>query len=240
MKAAYDFHLHSCLSPCGDIEMTPRNIVNLAKLLELDIIALTDHNSCKNCAAAAKAGAEIGLAVVPGMELCTAEEIHVICLFPEVEAAEAFSEEVRRRLPRVKNRPDIFGEQIVMDAQDYPTGAEELLLLSASDIPLSETPALVKRYGGFCYPSHIDRESFSLLATLGGFPPEPGFTCAELSHRAELNALKARYPGLESLRFMRSSDAHYLEDMAPARDTIELRELSARAVIEALSEFVNR
>jgi PHP family Zn ribbon phosphoesterase len=234
MKAAYDFHLHSCLSPCGDSEMTPRNIVNLAKLLELDIIALTDHNSCKNCAAAVKAGTDIGLVVIPGMELCTAEEIHVICLFPELELAEAFSEVVRHRMPPVKNRPDIFGEQIVVDADDNPVGEEELLLLSATDIPLSEAPALVRTYGGFCYPSHIDRESFSLLSTLGGFPPEPGFTCAELSPRADVVALKAAYPALEDLRFMRSSDAHYLEEMSPARDTIELPEVSAAAVVEVL------
>jgi PHP family Zn ribbon phosphoesterase len=236
MKAAYDFHLHSCLSPCGDREMTPRHIVNLAKLLEVDIIALTDHNSCKNCAAAMRAGAEIGLAVMPGMELCTAEEIHVICLFADIGAAEAFSEVVRHRMPPVKNRPDIFGEQTVMDANDSPAGTEELLLLSASGIPLGEAPALVRAYGGFCYPAHIDRDSFSLLTTLGGFPPEPGFACAELSPRADTAALMARHPELKPLRFMRSSDSHYLEDMSPARDTLELPELSARAVIEALRD----
>jgi PHP family Zn ribbon phosphoesterase len=235
MKAAYDFHLHSCLSPCGDREMTPRNIVNLAKLLELDIIALTDHNSCRNCAAAVLAGAEIGLAVIPGMELCTAEEIHVICLFSDIENAEAFSEVVRHRMPPVKNRPDIFGEQIVMDSGDNHVETEELLLLSASDIPLSEAPALVRAFGGFCYPSHIDRESFSILSTLGGFPPEPGFTCAELSPRADIDALMARYPELKNLRFMRSSDAHYLEEMAPARGVIELREISAAEVIRVLT-----
>jgi PHP family Zn ribbon phosphoesterase len=240
MKAAYDFHLHSCLSPCGDKDMTPRNITNLAKLMGLDIIALTDHNSCKNCAAAVKAGAEIGLAVVPGMELCTAEEIHVICLFPDAEAAEAFSEAVRRRMPPVKNRPDIFGEQTVLDADDAPVETEGLLLLSASDIPLNEAPALVRAYGGFCYPSHIDRESFSLLSTLGGFPPEPGFACAELSPRADTKTLVARYPELGALRFMRSSDAHYLEDMAPARDTLELPELSAAAAICALRAWIKK
>jgi PHP family Zn ribbon phosphoesterase len=240
MKAAYDFHLHSCLSPCGDAEMTPRNIVNLAKLLELDIIALTDHNCCKNCAATMQAGAEIGLTVIPGMELCTAEEIHVICLFPEIESAEAFSDVVRHRMPPVKNRQDIFGRQTVMDADDNPIGEEELLLLSASDIPLNDTPALVRAFGGFCYPAHIDRESFSLLATLGGFPPEPGFSCAEISPRADIDTLTARYPELKALRFMRSSDAHYLEDMTPARDALDLEEVSAGAVVEVLSRIVNR
>ena len=238
MKAAYDFHIHSCLSPCGDEEMTPHNFLSLAKLLELDIIALTDHNSCKNCRAAVNAGARLGLTVVPGMELCTSEEIHVICLFPDIDAAEAFSEEVAKRLPNIKNKPGIFGEQTIMDEYDNPVGIEELYLLAATSISLNEAPALVKAHGGVCYPAHIDRDSFALLSTLGGFPPEPGFTCAELSPRADTEKLEAAYPSLREaladVRIMRSSDSHNLEDMLPARDTIELPEITARAVVEVL------
>ncbi|MDR2932189.1 MAG: PHP domain-containing protein, partial [Oscillospiraceae bacterium] len=107
MTLRYDFHLHSCLSPCGDNDMTPCNIVNMAKLLELDIIALTDHNTTGNCRAAMAAGAKIGLVVVPGMELCTAEEIHAVCLFPDIDSAERFDAMVRPGIPPIKNKPDI-------------------------------------------------------------------------------------------------------------------------------------
>ena len=95
MKFAYDFHIHSCLSPCGDDDMTPQNIANMAKIMGYDIIALTDHNTCLNCPALMKVGEEIGLTVIPGMELCTSEEVHIVCLFPSLDDALRFSEHVR-------------------------------------------------------------------------------------------------------------------------------------------------
>ena len=90
MKIAYDFHIHSCLSPCGDKDMTPQNIANMAKIMGYNAIALTDHNTCGNCEAIMKVGAEIGLTVIPGMELCSSEEVHLVCLFPELKMAKRF------------------------------------------------------------------------------------------------------------------------------------------------------
>ncbi len=237
MRFNYDFHIHSCLSPCGDLEMTPQNIVNLAVLLELDIIALTDHNSCKNCGAVMRAGKAAGLAVIPGMELCTAEEVHVVCLFPGLDEAEDFAAEVSKGIPPIRNVPEIFGPQLIMDENDRVTGEVEPLLLSASSVPINEAPALVRRFGGFCYPSHIDRSSFSVLANLGGFPPEPGFTCAEISPFADAVSLRAAHPALCGVRFMRSSDAHALDEMRPAGDTLELPHRTAEAVIRALDKL---
>ena len=113
-----DLHMHTCLSPCGDDDMTPYNAVNLAKLLGYDMIAVTDHNSCLNCPAAVRAGEAAGLVVVPGMELCTAEEIHNVCLFPSLDAATEFSDFVYDKMPDIINRPEIFGEQIITDEKD--------------------------------------------------------------------------------------------------------------------------
>ena len=112
-----DLHIHSCLSPCGDMDMTPVNIVNMARLNGLDIIALTDHNTVKNCPAAIACGKEAGLLVLPGMELTTEEEAHVLCLFAEMEGAEAFEHEVDKRRVYIENRAEIFGRQVVMDAE---------------------------------------------------------------------------------------------------------------------------
>ena len=120
MRVYYDLHIHSCLSPCGDNDMTPNNIVNMSLLNGMDMIALTDHNSCKNCRAAVRAGEEAGVTVVPGMELTTSEEAHVVCLFPTVEQAEAFGDYVESRSPEIRNRPEIFGDQLIMDWQDFP------------------------------------------------------------------------------------------------------------------------
>ena len=131
MKLYYDLHLHSCLSPCGDNDMTPYNLVNMAKIFGYDIIALTDHNSCKNCESAMKIGERIGITVVPGMELCTSEEIHNVCLFPALHTAMEFSDYIYSTLPPVKNKEKIFGEQLVMDCEDGILQREEILLFCA-------------------------------------------------------------------------------------------------------------
>lgn len=234
MRLNYDFHIHSCLSPCGDADMTPYNLVNMAKILGLDVIALTDHNSVGNCKSAIEAGAEAGVTVIAGMELCTAEEIHVVCLFPELEQAEAFGEAVKPHIPPVKNKPHIFGEQLYMDSQDNVLGHEDILLVTASAIGIDEVRGLVQSFGGFCYPAHIDRESFSIISSLGAFPEDLGFTCAEATKNADIGKLTSDYPVLKGMRIMRSSDAHYLENMHEARDTLEVPECTAKVIISYL------
>lgn len=234
MRLNYDFHIHSCLSPCGDADMTPYNLVNMAKILGLDVIALTDHNSTGNCKSAVEAGKDAGLTVIAGMELCTAEEIHIVCLFPGLEAAGAFGEIVSSRIPPIKNKANIYGRQLYMDSQDKILGEEEVLLVTASMIGIDEVRGLVENSGGFCYPAHIDRASFSIISSLGSFPPDLGFTCAEASPNADIGKLTADYPELGNVRIMRSSDSHYLENMHEAGDFIDVPECTAKAIISYL------
>lgn len=214
--------------------MTPYNLVNMAKILGLDAIALTDHNSTGNCRAAIEAGNEAGITVLSGMELCTAEEIHVVCLFPDLDSAQAFGEALKPLLPPIKNRPSVFGEQLYMDSQDNILGREDTLLVTASAAEIGEVRGLVDKFGGFCYPAHIDRESYSIISSLGVFPAELGFTCAEATKNADIEKLKAEYPELKNIRVMRSSDAHYLENMTEAADTIDVPECTAKAIISYL------
>ena len=134
MELYYDLHIHSCLSPCGDNDMTPANIVGMAAVKGLDVIAVTDHNSCKNCEAAMAAGEEYGVLVVPGMEICTAEEVHAVCLFPDLSRAMEFDRLVHDQLPPVKNRPDIFGDQQIYGCDDRICGEEPWLLINACQI----------------------------------------------------------------------------------------------------------
>lgn len=236
MKLYYDFHLHSCLSPCGDDDMTPWNMVNMAKILGLDIIAVTDHNSCGNCRSAMKVGELAGITVVPGMELCTAEEIHCVCLFDDIEKAEQFSLYVKGTMPPVRNREEIFGNQLLMDEGDTILGTEEILLTTASSIGIDSLPGIVKEYGGVCFPAHIDRESYSILSSLGDFPPELEVNAFELTPKADEKEYFSNYDFLEGKKLLRNSDAHYLENMREREFSLELEENSAHALIEYLKK----
>ena len=234
MKAFYDLHLHSCLSPCGDMDMTPNNLVNMAKLLGLDVIALTDHNSSRNCAAAMAVGREIGLLVIPGMELTTSEDIHAVCLFPTLEQALLWNDYVDDHRIKIRNRPDIYGRQVIMNEHDEETGEIEHLLLPATDIGIGSAYRKVKDFGGICYPAHIDRDSLSILSALGEIDPACGFRTAELADISRLDALRAQHPILDTLHIVTSSDAHYLENMREAENFLELGSLSAENVLAAL------
>ena len=235
MNLKYDFHLHSCLSPCGDNDMTPYNLVNMAKLLGYDIIALTDHNSCLNCPAALKAGEEAGITVVPGMELCTSEAIHAVCLFPDLEKALEFSDYVKSTMPPVKNDASIFGEQLIMDSTDRIIGNEEILLTAASGISIDDAVKEVSRFGGAVFPAHLDRASYSVLSVLGFMYPEMGFAAAEFTHKAYIPQYEEKHPLLKEMKKLRNSDAHYLENMVEPSVEIDLPECSAEAVVSYLN-----
>ncbi len=230
----YDFHNHSCLSPCGDNDMTPYNFVNMAKLIGLDAVALTDHNTCLNCPAAVKAGKNAGLTVIPGMELCTSEEVHVVCLFPDVERALDFSGYVRKTLPPVKNREDIFGQQLIMNEADEVIGKEELLLTTASGIGIYQVAGLVKEYGGCAFPAHINRSSYSVIANLGGISLDMGFGSAELTPDADINLFYEKYPDLKKMKILYNSDAHYLENMNMNPKHLEVDSFDVDLIIKTI------
>ena len=234
MRLFYDLHLHSCLSPCGDMDMTPNNLVNMAKLLGLDVIALTDHNTSRNCAAAMAVGREIGLTVIPGMELTTAEDIHAVCLFPTLEKAMAWDEYVDVHRIKIRNRSDIYGRQVLMNENDEEVGELEHLLLPATEIPITSAYQTVKSFGGICFPAHIDRDSLSILAVLGEIDAACGFKTAELADKSKLEALRRLHPILDTLHLVTDSDAHYLENMRDAENVLEAEENSPEAVLRAL------
>ncbi|MBE6632307.1 MAG: PHP domain-containing protein [Ruminococcaceae bacterium] len=165
---SYDLHIHSCLSPCGDDDMTPANIAGMAHIKGLDVAALTDHNTCKNCPAFFEACEYYGVVPVAGMELTTAEDIHMIALFPELSSAMNFSAEIEKHMFRIKNDPDIFGRQLILDCEDRIIGEEENLLVNATDLDVDSAVNLCKSLGGIMYPAHIDRNSNGMAAILGG------------------------------------------------------------------------
>lgn len=235
MKLYYDFHIHSCLSPCGDNDMTPQNIVNMAKIWGYDAIALTDHNTAKNCPATAKVAEENGITFIPGMELCTSEEVHVVCLFYTLEDALNFSEYVKSSLPPIKNKPSVFGEQSICDENDNIIGHEETLLVTASSISTQKVVETVGKYNGICYPAHIDRSSFSILSNLGMIDESFGFNSAEIFDISKEQELKERHTYLNSLKILSDSDAHYLENFRSPKRTIEVTENTVKTILEHIN-----
>jgi len=209
-KYYYDFHIHSCLSPCGDDEMTPNNICGMGSLNGLNIMALTDHNSSKNCPAFFKAAAKFGIIPIAGMELTTNEDIHIICLFEELDEAMAFDKFVEEKRILIPNRVDIFGNQLILDENDVQIGIEENLLPNATSLSIDEAVKAVEKFKGVCWPAHIDRQSNGIIATLGVFPDEPFFRFAEFNDKENQKEYFEKYPNLKDKTVLVASDAHYL------------------------------
>lgn len=234
MNYSFDLHIHSCLSPYGGEHMTPKNIASVCALAGYDIVALTDYNSCGNSAAFQKAAEEQGLLAVPGMELCLREDAHVICLFPDLEKAAAFSDLVRSKLPQLENNPQVFGDQILMDENDNSLGQDTAFLVGAADIGAYEIISLVEQFGGVAYPAHLNSDSYSLLSNLGLWDPDMGFKLAEVSMDCPDSFCERS--DLTGLRFIRGCNAHTIDAIPDQAQTMDLPERTAQAVIDWLKK----
>lgn len=218
----YDLHIHSCLSPCADDDMTPANIAGMAHLCGLGMVALTDHNTTKNCPAFFNECKRYGIIPVAGCELTTAEDIHIICLFPELESAGEFDRELQNHRIKIPNRPDIFGNQLIMGAGDVVIGTEPHLLINAVDLSIEEAYDFARGFGAAVYPAHIDRESNGIIARLGSFPDRPFFAAAEYNLAENEAEYKQKYPVLNGKLTVVSSDAHRLEAISEAENSLML------------------
>ncbi len=214
--------------------MTPANIVGMAALKGLGVIAVTDHNSCKNCPAVLHSAKEYGIVALPGMEVCTSEEVHAVCLFDHLDKAMEFDEYVYERLMAFPNNEEIFGKQQIYNKEDVLCGTVPNLLINSVDISFDQLWGLVRSYGGVMFPAHIDKSANSLLSNLGFVPPDSQFATAEVKDLTRLHELRKKNPYLEGCRIISNSDAHYLEDIHEPRLTIEAEEKSMEAVVRAL------
>lgn len=216
MKLYYDFHIHSALSPCGDNDMTPNNLINMSIIKGLDAVALTDHNACENVrAAAAVAGDKI--IFIPGMEVETSEEVHIVTLFPTADAAEEMQRILVDSSPYIPNRPEIFGNQYIMDENDEICGEIDRMLVTASGLDIYTVVAAAKDLGGIAYPAHIDRESYSVLSNLGFIPPDLDISAVEITEKSRA-ALEGEYSNRYNI--ITSSDAHYLWDISDRKSVV--------------------
>ncbi len=241
-KYYYDFHIHSCLSPCGDDDMTPNNIAGMGVLNGLNIMALTDHNTSKNCPAFFKAAKKNGIIPIAGMELTTAEDIHVVCLFETLDEALVFDEFVGEHLMQIPNRTDIFGNQFIMNENDEVTGDYPYLLSNATDIMIDEVYETVARFHGVCYPAHVDRDANGIISVLGTFPEHSfmEFNFSEFHSGENIDAYNKNYPNLIPTEKIVSSDAHYLWDIKEKKEYFEIDDepYSSALVTKKLFEFL--
>jgi len=222
-RFAADLHIHTALSPCASKDMTPRAIADAAIRRRLAVIAICDHNAAGNIAATREAAGD-RIAVLAGIEIMTAEEAHVVGLFPSVEAAVATAEEVRAVLPDTTEAASRkFGEALLMNANGDIVGTDPKMLSAATSFPLSETVKLIQKHGGLAIAAHVDRPSFSVISQLGMFPEDVVFDAIELSTAPSSLSSAARLAGL-GLPMIRSSDSHFLNNIGDAFTVFQMRE----------------
>ncbi len=226
-----DLHMHSCLSPCADDDMTPANICGMAMLKGLQMIAVTDHNTALNLPYVQTCAEAYGLLLIPGMEITTREEVHLLGYFPSVDAALSFGEFLRPHLPPKKNRPSLFGNQFIVNEGDAVVDEEDALLIGATDLPLHQAAAAVRSFGGVPVPAHINRGANGLLVNLGFMPEDIEFSAVEV-----WRALPCAHTPQAGRRVLHSSDAHRLGDILEAEVSVSLPEKSIGGFLRYLSE----
>ena len=207
--------------------MTPNNIVNMSIIKGLDVIAVTDHNSAGNIRAVEMAAGD-NILVVHGIEVETLEEVHVVCYFPSVSAAEEMERRIKNISTPIKNRPEIFGHQYYMNEMDEVVGEEENLLVAASGMSIYDVVENAKLLGGVAIPAHIDRDSYSVLSNLGFLPPDLSVSALEITKKNR-EEMSKNYP---DFKIISNSDAHYLENISEREFFIDIKGKTAQAIID--------
>lgn len=207
-----DLHIHSCLSPCADLDMSPKGIVETSLERGLDLIAVCDHNSAENVGAVMRAGTERGLPVLAGLEISSVEEVHSLAFFDKEEQALAMQAFVYGHLTGT-NRPEIFGDQVVANEFDEVEGFNDRLLIGATKLPLRKILDEVHRLGGLGIASHVDRPSYSLLSQLGFIPQDLALDALEISPNMKRESVPEKIPDAAVFPVVTFSDAHFLHDI---------------------------
>ncbi len=229
-----DLHVHTLLSPCGDLEMSPANIVNIAARKQIDILGITDHNSTKHGPLIQKMAAKNGIFVVCGAEVTTKEEIHCLTFFENIEKLMRFQQYLDENLADVKNNPQKFGYQVVLDEDEMIVEEVDKLLIAAIDQSIDEVEEMVHKLDGLFIPAHIDRPAYSLLGQLGFLPPGLKADALEISNNTTAEELMKLHPELAGYTFIQNSDAHYPEQLGTRVTRFSIKTRSFQEIAMAL------
>jgi predicted metal-dependent phosphoesterase TrpH len=211
-KFKADLHIHSCLSPCGDWDMSPRRIVRRSAEVGLDLIAICDHNTIENAGVAISEGEKQGVRVLPGMEVCSKEEVHILALFEELEPARKMQSYVYSNLPG-ENKPEVFGCQVVANENDEVMAENPRLLIGATRLGLHEIVGKTHELGGLSLCCHVDRPAYGIINQLGFIPADLALDGVEVSRHVKLADAHKTVAGIEKFTCITTSDAHFLEDI---------------------------
>lgn len=228
-----DLHIHTCLSPCADMEMLPGLVIKEAKSKGLDAVGICDHNSAENVLAFKRVGEREGLRVIGGIEVTTEEEIHIIALFDNDEDLFKLQKIIYNNLSGL-NDEEAFGKQVVVDRDDQPIGLNDRLLISTTLLPLERVVDTIHSLGGIAIASHIDREGFSILGQLGFIPPGLNLDGLEVSPKTLLVKARRDYAHLGDFEFITASDAHYLDDIGRCSTSFLIEEVNVGEIRKAL------
>lgn len=207
-----DLHLHTCLSPCADLSMTPRAIVEKAASLGINIIAVCDHNSVENVAVTMDLAGEKGIRVIAGIEISSSEEVHILGLFDKMESALGMQEIVYLNLEG-KNDENVFGMQVIVNEINEVMGFNERLLIGATKLSVNMIVESIHYFDGLAVASHIDREGFGIIGQLGFIPRELEFDALEISRHTAIGDARRKYSDYAHIPWISSSDAHKTEDI---------------------------
>lgn len=234
-----DLHLHTCLSPCADLSMGPRTIVARAAQRALDVIGISDHNSAENAGAVLRAAGDYGLQVLPGMEVTSREEVHILAFFDDLEGALTLQEMVYRELPGL-NDPEVFGLQVVVNEDHDVLGCNPRLLAGATRLSVEQIVAAIHRLGGLAIASHVDRPSFGILGQLGFLPENLDLDALELSPQLSAEEARRRWPQCAGRALVRFSDAHSPDQIGAAVTCFRLREAQVAEFRKAFRQLEGR
>jgi PHP family Zn ribbon phosphoesterase len=234
-----DLHVHTVLSPCGNLDMSPARIISEAKEKHIDILAITDHNSTRQCSVIMELGRKAGITVWGGAEINTREEVHCLAFFDEVEAIEEFQKWLNKWLVKIMNKPDYFGDQVWVDEEDNILGEEEWLLIAALDRSIDQCYEEVHRLGGVFAPAHIDRKSNSLRSQLGFVPPDIKADALEISPNATQDMVRQNdWAKIKPL--ISGSDAHQPERLGLNMTQLKMKNTSLEEFKMALKGIDGR
>lgn len=229
-----DLHIHTVLSPCGDLEMSPARIVSVAVERGLHILGITDHNSTQQCRLIWELGRKAGLTVIPGCEATSREEVHCLCLFPDFEALAEFQKFLDQHLTVIPNNPGILGYQVIVDADDQIIEEFDNYLGATLDVSIEEIEQKVHTLSGIFIPAHIDRPRNSLFSNLGFLPPELNVDALQISKLADEQTVRSRYGISPEMTIVKFSDAHYPDDLGKTWTNFELEEPTFEEIRKAL------